>query len=139
MDFVDFENIQKHIQNPVEHIRWRFFTKIVNRFQPFSQKASSQMFNQIPVNIYLFKVNNRSTRKRCEICSQNDVINVILVSTLLTLSIPGLNVLDFSFRVLLPANIYLFKVNTGSTRKRCETCLRFNTTTSLMSFWCFYC
>ena len=23
-----------------------------------------------PVNIYLFKVNNRSTRKRCEICSK---------------------------------------------------------------------
>ena len=28
-------------------------------------------FNQaIPANIYLFKVNNRNTRKRCEICSK---------------------------------------------------------------------
>ena len=26
--------------------------------------------NQLPANIYLFKVNNKNTRKRCEICSQ---------------------------------------------------------------------
>ena len=43
-----------------------------------------------PVNIYLFKVNNRNTRKRCEICSNLtiktpvDVIDVVLVFLLLT-------------------------------------------------------
>ena len=26
--------------------------------------------HMLPVNIYLFKVNNRNTRKRCEICSK---------------------------------------------------------------------
>ena len=26
--------------------------------------------HQVPANIYLFKVNNRNTRKRCEICSK---------------------------------------------------------------------
>ena len=46
-----------------------------------------------PANIYLFKVNNRNNRKRCEIClkltikQQNDVIEVVLVFLLLTLKI----------------------------------------------------
>ena len=40
-----------------------------------------------PINIYLFKVNIRNTRKRCKICSK------------LTIN---------------PANIYLFKVNNGN-------------------------
>ena len=46
-----------------------------------------------PEIIYLFKVNNRNTRKKCEICSnlqqrhQNDVMKDILVSLLLTLNI----------------------------------------------------
>ena len=39
-----------------------------------------------PANIYLFQVNNRNTRKRCEICSeliiktQNDVTGVFIVN-----------------------------------------------------------
>ena len=46
-----------------------------------------------PVNIYLFKVNNRNTREKCEICSkltkkhQTDVIDAVLVFFLLTLNI----------------------------------------------------
>ena len=32
------------------------------------QKQS--MFNTFPAGIYLHKVNNRNTRKRCEICSK---------------------------------------------------------------------
>ena len=46
-----------------------------------------------PVGIYMFKVNNRNTNTRCEMCSQltikhqNDVIGVALVSLLLTLNI----------------------------------------------------
>ena len=44
----------------------------------------------IPANIYLFKVDNRYNRKRCEICSkltkkhQNDVNDVVLVFLSLT-------------------------------------------------------
>ena len=30
----------------------------------------SELYAINPVNIYLFKVNNRNTRKRCEICSK---------------------------------------------------------------------
>ena len=46
-----------------------------------------------PANIYLFKVNNRTTRKRCEICSksktkqQNDVTDIFLMFLLLTLNL----------------------------------------------------
>ena len=44
-------------------------------------------------NIYLIKFNNRNTRKRLEICSKltiktpEDVIDVVLVSLLLTLNL----------------------------------------------------
>ena len=41
-------------------------------------------------NIYLLKVSNRNTRKRCEICSKltnKNVIDVVLVFLLLTLNI----------------------------------------------------
>ena len=58
-----------------------------------------------PANIYLFKVNNRNDKKRCEIYSkfklkiENDVINVVLVSLLLTLNIIhtffGIYIVDF--------------------------------------------
>ena len=43
-----------------------------------------------PTNIYLLKVSNRNTRWRSEICSQssqNNAIDVVLVSLLLTLNI----------------------------------------------------
>ena len=51
------------------------------------------LYKMYPTNIYLFKFNNRSTIKRCEICSkltinhQNDVRDVLLVFFLLTLNI----------------------------------------------------
>ena len=35
-------------------------------------KSLMQTFGS-PANIYLFKVNNRSTRKRCEICSKSTI------------------------------------------------------------------
>ena len=38
-----------------------------------------------PANIYLFKVNNRSSRKRCDICSK--LTDVVLVFSLLTLNL----------------------------------------------------
>ena len=45
-----------------------------------------------PVKIYLVKVNNRNTRKRCEICSKLtiktlDVTDVVQVFLLLTLNV----------------------------------------------------
>ena len=50
-------------------------------------------YSQNPVNIYLFKVKTRNTRRRLEICSklterhQKDIKDVVLVSLLLTLNI----------------------------------------------------
>ena len=53
-------------------------------------KVEKQLY---PVSIYLLKVNNRNTTKRCETCSkltqkrQNDVNDIVLVFLLLTLNI----------------------------------------------------
>ena len=43
-----------------------------NRWESGSKKymANSTDKKVIPANIYLFEVNNRNTRKRCEICSK---------------------------------------------------------------------
>ena len=52
-----------------------------------------QLYKSFPVKIYLFKVNNKNTRKWSEICSKlamktpQNVIEVALVSLLLTLNI----------------------------------------------------
>ena len=54
-----------------------------------------------PANIYLFKVNNRNTRKRCEMCSKlktktlEDVNDVVLVFQLLTLNISSVPIVNF--------------------------------------------
>ena len=44
---------------------WRWVPHLKNQSK-FSKKERSQY----PTNIYFFKVNNRNTRKRCEICSK---------------------------------------------------------------------
>ena len=49
------------------------------------------MASHPPTDIYLFKVSNENTRTMCEICSnnnrhQNDTIEVVLVSLVLTLN-----------------------------------------------------
>ena len=53
--------------------------------------------------------------------------------------IKSLDILSFS--IVLPANIYLLKVNNRSTRRRYEACsqltIKNNRTTSMTSFWCF--
>ena len=36
----------------------------------YPQTLLVQLIHYIPANIYLLKVNNRNTRKRCEICSK---------------------------------------------------------------------
>ena len=54
-------------------------------------KVALSMCNQMdiitlnPANIYLFKVNNRNARKRCEIYSKLDVNDVVEMFLLLTL------------------------------------------------------
>ena len=40
-------------------------------FNVFSEKDPHLNATEFPVNIYLLKVNNRSSRKRCEICSKS--------------------------------------------------------------------
>ena len=56
------------------------------------KKISRKKLAVIPVVFYLFKVNSRTIRTRCEICSKlkcrfrNDVNEVVLVSSLLTLN-----------------------------------------------------
>lgn len=56
------------------------------------KKISGKKLVVIPVVFYLFKVNRRTTRTRCGICSKlkyrfrNDVNEVVLVSSLLTLN-----------------------------------------------------
>ena len=64
---------------------------------------SALEFMKYPANVYLFKFNNRNTRKRCEIRSK------------LTIKTPE-------------RRQNMFKANKKNTR-----------TTSLTSFWCFYC
>ena len=49
------------------------------------EKINKNFFNCNPAKIYLFKVNIRNTRKRCEICSK--LIIKVLVVLLLTLNI----------------------------------------------------
>ena len=46
-------------------VRAAFFTSLRN-----VAKDVMKVFHANPTNIYLFKVNNRNTRKRCEICSK---------------------------------------------------------------------
>ena len=55
------------------------------RFVPLLIEAA-ELKDACPVGIYMFKVNKRNTRTRCEICSKFDAIGVVLVSLLLTLN-----------------------------------------------------
>ena len=73
-----------------------------------------------PADIYLFKISNRSTRKRCEICSK------------LTIKTIGHFQQAFS-----PADIYLFKISNRSTRKRCEICSKLTIKTPELRYWCY--
>ena len=58
------------------NIRKDFFEKIVTAKirSLFSEKVSSltldKVLNTPPTGNYMFKVNNRNTRKKCEICSK---------------------------------------------------------------------
>ena len=91
---------------------WNFFTKIVNDFLTIIAKKAPSRFDpncisgrkwdkssfineHCTAGIYLFEVNNRNTRTRCEICSKlttktlvnfEHVSHLILLFLLLTLS-----------------------------------------------------
>ena len=60
------------------------------------------MSSEFPSNIYLFKIGNRNTRKRCEICSWYDVVDIVdlvLMFLILTLNIfhtfSSISIVDF--------------------------------------------
>ena len=69
--------------------------KILKQFktefsEPLSGMINVSVSKGIPVGNYMFKVNNRDTRTRCEICSQLTIKTperVVLASLLLTLNI----------------------------------------------------
>ena len=72
---------------------WRRIYGLVNYLMTENFCKNSERLKAFSGNIYLFKFNNRNTRKRCEICSKltikipNDVNDVVLVFLLLTLNI----------------------------------------------------
>ena len=103
----------------------------------YCSKASScpcgnyeAILQNIPVNICLFKFNNRNTRKRCKICStfanrtrnwQNlprFVSNVGYCSKASSCPCGNYEAILQNISV----NICLFKFNSRNTRKRCEIC-----------------
>ena len=53
----------------------------------FGFQVYPEPLKSYPTNIYLFKVNNRNTKKSCEICSKLIIKTVVLVSFLLTFNI----------------------------------------------------
>ena len=76
---------------------WKLFTRHeetsliiwqINQWAGF-YSLETLTINRFPTNIYLLKVKNRNTRKRCEICSVNNIhtrttSDVVLVCILLT-------------------------------------------------------
>ena len=51
----------------------------------------SSVHADIPANIYLFKVSDRNTRKRCEICLKLTIKTTILANNDLSRSLPTTN------------------------------------------------
>ena len=58
-------------------------------------------YQYFPANIYLFKVNNRNTRKRCEICSK-------LTITFTPFS--GVSIVDFEHVIVSWVNVLFLPV-----------------------------
>ena len=89
-----------------------------------------------PAGNYMFKVNNRNTRTRCEICSKlicesfNEVYKMYIFNKSLD-KIRSADEFWYCTRDLIkyaqnckiyPAGNYMFKVNNRNTRTRCEIC-----------------
>ena len=102
---------------------------------------STEKYLVFPVNIYLFKVNNRNTTKKCEICSKLIITFTVNLEQILHLfkmfyywlwtdkCLLGFGFwhsylpVDFQeiFRID-PAGIYLRIDNNRNTRTRCKVC-----------------
>ena len=87
---------------------WALSNANYNNFTPSHEKPENIHINlqclknftkSYPANIYMFKVNNRNTKKKCGICSeltiktpeqhhyvQNNITDIVLVSLLLNLT-----------------------------------------------------
>ena len=73
------KKLLSHTSHCVTCVRWHVWQKktcfwhLLHRFltqqNSYNHKATNTIKND-PANIYLFKVNNRNTWKRCEICSK---------------------------------------------------------------------
>ena len=64
--FKVYNNDSRTMQNGVVHVSFKLWTD------------STQHYHNNPANIYLFKINNRNTRKRCQICSNLTIITLVL-------------------------------------------------------------
>ena len=84
-----------------------FYPVLFDRY--YSPTGSKKTTTKYPGNIYLFKVNNRKTRKRCEICSKSTIKTLRKVWS-------------------------MFKVNKKDTKKRCGICSKL-TTKTLKKVW----
>ena len=75
VSFVDFEQVNTSWKSTKRGLAMSCRTQQISEIY-FGNKS------QFPDNNYLFKVSNRNTKNRCEICSQNDLVLVFLLSTL---------------------------------------------------------
>ena len=110
-------------------------------FQPPSWMLQPLLTHSYPANIYLFKLNNRNTRKKCKICSkliiktpqgrrtiswvlQGEITELHPLKKFLKCRINGkiyrVHLKNFwsmqDTYIHYPAGIYLFKVNSGNAR-----------------------
>ena len=56
-----FQTLRQKPLNPVHHLRWRFFVKIVNSLKLFRKKAPLQMFDQV-LNMHLYAATKRCSK-----------------------------------------------------------------------------
>ena len=75
--------------DPCQTSVMELFAKVINGSKLAIRFHHRCLTGFYPTNIYLIKVNNRNTRKMCEICSKATIktTNVVLVLLLLTLNI----------------------------------------------------
>ena len=87
----------------------------------FEKKFFSNIVAEYSVVNYMFKVNNRSSRTRCEICSK------------LTIKTPERR--QWRRSSVFPAIIHLFKINNRTTRRKWEMCSKLTIKTPEWRHW----
>ena len=93
----------------VSHIETSHLIHSANQMAGFYMKHNNglkwvKFKDDTPAGNYMFKVNNRKTKTRCEICSKLTIkIKIVLVSLLLTLNIfhTTISLLHISYLVLV--------------------------------------